>query len=147
MIKEVHVSQFTTTNKDNFENKMNSTSTTQTTDMLEYKRTCLLADLSCLVLKDLRRGADIYLEATLKAPSKWAFMRWSSFNNFCMTVGRYPDQSGVEATQADKKALKSIARDGMEPNLFRASALRMLGRLKMKNQDFEAAANIEWALT
>lgn len=116
-----------------------SARTTETEMSYKYKSLCVGAEMAISIFDDFRIGADMHLEATLAAPSKWTELRWRSFHAFC-TILTNPDECGVEATEADIKALKRIARDETEPNLFRARALDALGQLRKAAGDIEETA-------
>ena len=88
--------------------------------------------------EEWRLAADKYLEATLKAPSKWAENRYHIFHGYT-TILRDSGHN-LSPTHADIKALKRMAKDEVEPILFRVEAGFTLGVLRWDSGEREKAA-------
>lgn len=121
---------------------MSTTTSPSTNAMDSYIELSLCAEINGHLCNHRRRAADKYLEAIQAAPSKWAAGRWKYFHFYCAIVSSSDDECDVKATQTDKQAIKCIAKDETEPNLFRARALDTLGRLKITAGNKEKGAHL-----
>jgi len=124
---------------------MSSSSSTQRKDNVRYNE-LVLAALETMSSRGgrgdsiKRRAADKCIAATQAAPSKWADDRWYCFSSYCASLYNVGGK-GIEATPADKKALKRIAKDAAEPALFRQQALFSLAMIALNENNYEKAAN------
>lgn len=87
-----------------------------------------------------RESADMYREAILKAPSKWEEKRWSSLLIYADLLKKFVT-AGEGIGSDDQDMLESMARNVVEPTLFRIQAEFIFGTLYMINDQFDFAAS------